>query len=440
MKKYIIFILLLQFSLLANSQNVGLTKCSNLFISELYFGKSLDTTDNLYDLNYAVEIFNPTSLPIGLSNYSLVLTNSLNNSISISLYDSIQPGEVYVVCNSNADLNLQQMAEQLNAGLDFENYITLDLMHNSTVIDRVGETVSSPSTPFDIIAFLQDPSGYLASQNLHLDEFQNIDIRRGMFVNIGEPNFTSQGILGNWSFNFNTDRSNIGQHYCVCNEVPESGPIIGYVDLSYTVFQNHFCPYIDPLNIQYSFFPTGINTDYQHNVITGNATWDIAFPNGDIYLDGAPSYYSQSYANCYEFNGSYCTGARTTSYQANTKFANVKLNAISNVTIDPARELHHIDIIGLNFADDGCGILGTPQIANINDISVYPTFTENIINIRSKGKYQYQIYSVDGKLLKNGSIRNDLSMIEIGELLPATYIIKFTNSKKNSFYTKVSKI
>ncbi len=44
------------------------TDCTDLFITEITFGRNL-RSDNTFDLNYAIEVFNSSSNPIQLNNY-----------------------------------------------------------------------------------------------------------------------------------------------------------------------------------------------------------------------------------------------------------------------------------------------------------------------------------------------------------------------------------
>ncbi len=188
--------------------------CGDLFFSELAFGKITD--GSTFDLNYAVEIFNPTSDTIHLENYTLDLSNSLGVVTSIPFYGQILPGDVYVLCNDNADLNLKSLADSLTSGLDFEANVILELKYNGTVIDRFGQTGTSTGGSIDLVQLFADPYGYLSNFHLDLNDYQNIDIRRGFFVDKGDPNFTSAtSILGKWYYEVNTDRTSIGSHVCV---------------------------------------------------------------------------------------------------------------------------------------------------------------------------------------------------------------------------------
>ena len=74
-------------------------------VSELTFGK-VSQANGQFDLNYAVEIFNPTANDINLVDYSLQLTNASGGNVFISMSGIISSHGVYVVCNDNADLNL----------------------------------------------------------------------------------------------------------------------------------------------------------------------------------------------------------------------------------------------------------------------------------------------------------------------------------------------
>jgi hypothetical protein len=104
--------------------------CSELFFSEITFGKVAQSY-GLFDLNYAVEIYNPTSAQINLTNYSFQLANQAGTLTTIPLMGTLASNDVVVVSNASADLNMKTLCDLLSANLDFENSFKykINLLH-----------------------------------------------------------------------------------------------------------------------------------------------------------------------------------------------------------------------------------------------------------------------------------------------------------------------
>jgi hypothetical protein len=197
------------------SQNISAnTDCTDLFFSELTFGKQTNTF-NIQELNYAVEIYNSSSSQINLASYSLELETGTNTSISIPLSGTINSNDVFVISNSSANNNLQVLADQLSSNLNFDSYITLVLKKGNIILDRIGEKTSA-NMAGSFIQFLSDPYNYFSTFDLNLDDYNNIDIRRSHFVQHGEPVFNLQSVVSNWAYYINSDISNIGSHTSSC--------------------------------------------------------------------------------------------------------------------------------------------------------------------------------------------------------------------------------
>ncbi len=235
--------------------------CSDLFFSEIYVSKDQNPNGGFY-LNYSIEIYNPTSVPIVLSNYNLTLikTGNVLQTIPFTNLDILQPHDCYVVSNSNCDNALQNITDKLNGNLDFGNSLSIELNHNQITIDAIGEKIPS-TTVFDFVQFQNDPYGYLGSLDINLDDVQNINIRRGHFVKAGEPNFSASKMLGKWAFYLNNDRSNIGIHNGACYPTQENVVTVGW-NSSKEVFcfnkpqsGTAACYSVDPMVLEFSFDP-----------------------------------------------------------------------------------------------------------------------------------------------------------------------------------------
>ena len=84
------------------------------------------------------------------------------------------------------------------------------------------------------------------------------------------------------------------------------------------------------------------------------------------------------------------------------------------------------------------------QAIGINlSVSAYPNpTTENlmlIIDLSDLSNFLYQLYDLNGKILQNGKITSDRTIIEISAFEPATYFLKVTQDNKEVKTFKIIK-
>jgi hypothetical protein len=113
------------------------SQCTDLFISEYIEGSSF---------NKAVEIYNPTSSSIDLTDYKLQLfsANSTTVSQEVQLTGTLNAGDVYVVCHASADAAITGIADlQSSAVINYNGDDAIALAYDptgssATVIDAIG--------------------------------------------------------------------------------------------------------------------------------------------------------------------------------------------------------------------------------------------------------------------------------------------------------------
>ena len=112
---------------------------SELFISEYVEGSSL---------NKALELYNPTSESIDLSNYQLKIYFNGRTSVgkTISLNGSLAPQTTYVVASSNGHSDLTSRADQLVGGGWFNGDDAITLIKGAVVVDRIGQLGTDPGS------------------------------------------------------------------------------------------------------------------------------------------------------------------------------------------------------------------------------------------------------------------------------------------------------
>lgn len=115
--------------------------CSNLFFSEYIEGSSQ---------NKAIEIFNPTSSTVSLSDYNVELYTNGSATVSqnLSLFGSLAPDSVYVIAHGLAALaGIVNTVDLSNSGvMAYNGNDALVLSYLGTPIDIIGEIGVNPGT------------------------------------------------------------------------------------------------------------------------------------------------------------------------------------------------------------------------------------------------------------------------------------------------------
>ncbi len=89
-------------------------------------------------------------------------------------------------------------------------------------------------------------------------------------------------------------------------------------------------------------------------------------------------------------------------------------------------------------------VTGIPEAKEINlEILAYPNPTTDFLTISVKNfelsLLSFQLYDLNGKLLKNKKITSDKTKITTNDLAPATYFLKVTDNKKTIKSFKIIK-
>lgn len=353
---------------------------------------------------------------------------------------------VYVISNSNADLNLQSLANHLTADLDFENNLILDLKHNSTILDRIGQTGTPTSGGIDFVQLLQDPYAYLATFHLDLNDYQNIDIRRGMVVTAGNPKFNSAtDIIGKWGYFLNFDRSDIGQHLGLCNK-PAGTDIFGYNKPSQTLYSTNINS-TDPIEIVVNGQLNGFASSsglLQHNQFSVGQNDAIICNNGSIpYAD--MNWVGGTNGACFTNNFTYQTSNNPKAKVTADADLNIlafgqlppcKLRLVSNsfsdVLIDFANYNHVITIQRYPTAVN--------DVYKDAEVSIYPNYTYSDLTINSKNINKYTICDMLGKTILTGVISSNTNTISTSSLPQGMYLILFTSNKGKAYSQKFAKL
>jgi hypothetical protein len=416
--------------------------CSDLFISEITFGKQ-PKANGAFDLNYAIELFNASTTAVNLTDYSLELLNSASVVTTIPLSGTLVSHDVHVVGNSNSDINLQSLCDELSPDLLFDANGSLSLLHSGTPIDKIGIGGSSLPQAFDLALFMADPYNYLLNFHLDLNDYTNIDIRRSMLTTAGKPNFNfSTDILGEWWYAPNVDRSDIGSYYGVCNKL-SGEDIVGY-EVPFSVVDyygfNH-----DLLRLRVNGTVNGIcgtaSPQFSH---TGQATSTATICNDGSIANPDAEFIGTSSINVL---GSYCNGV-SINYPNNAfnsgadlqaivptigeKYIDFKLASLTpGVVISTANLTHRTIFAPYN--------LGLPK-DNIPRLhaTLYPSKPDQTVYITCTEQTSYSLYDCLGNSIKKGMANGNFH-IDVSQLNSGQFVLRLVDSKNRSTALKFIK-
>ncbi len=118
--------------------------CHSLFFSEYVEGSSN---------NKALEIYNPTSAPVSLFGYKVVLYSNGQTTASstLNLNATIAAGDVYVIANGQADtVNIKPKADTTSGVTNFNGDDAVVLLYGTDTIDIIGIFGNDPGAAWNV--------------------------------------------------------------------------------------------------------------------------------------------------------------------------------------------------------------------------------------------------------------------------------------------------
>lgn len=113
--------------------------------SDLFFSEYIEGTNN----NKVLEIYNPTTSPINLTNYKVWISfNGGPTTSSVYLQGILNPDSVYVLANTSASAPVLALADQLSGALNFNGDDAVALIDTSSddTLDIIGVIGFDPGT------------------------------------------------------------------------------------------------------------------------------------------------------------------------------------------------------------------------------------------------------------------------------------------------------
>ena len=104
--------------------------------------------------NKALEIFNGTEAAIDLGTCAIErYSNGSSTAVSIALDAvALEPGEVFIIANPDADAALGNLADQTSSDLNFNGDDALVLVRDGSVVDSLGQVGVDPGSGWSCLA------------------------------------------------------------------------------------------------------------------------------------------------------------------------------------------------------------------------------------------------------------------------------------------------
>lgn len=191
------------------------TASAELFFSEYIEGSSF---------NKAIEIYNPSGVPVDLSDYELRLYSNGSASVSQSvvLSTSLAPGDVYVVSHGSASAGILAVTDlQSSSVVNFNGDDAVQLWKISTAssIDVIGQIGFDPGAEWGT-------SGTVSTLNNTM--------RRNSDICTGDPDGSNPfDPTVEWSAFGNDNIAGLGAHTAACGPTPAHSSTWGRVKSLY---------------------------------------------------------------------------------------------------------------------------------------------------------------------------------------------------------------
>lgn len=219
--------------------------CAELFFSEYYEGEGN---------NKALEIVNPTNLPVDLTEYFIntYSNGSIDASNVFGLSGTLEPGAVVVISNSSADQTFQDIADALSNTTLFNGNDAIELRHNGVPVDVIGVVGTDPGLSWIV--------GSGSTMNFDL---------------VREPDVTApttDWILSSsqWEVYAIDDLSHLGNHtFISCST---SMPVVSFSAINWIVEEN-----VGTVEILVNVYNPLYEVEVEVNVIGGSAIADVDY-------------------------------------------------------------------------------------------------------------------------------------------------------------------
>jgi hypothetical protein len=468
----ILFVLIMKVTFLTAQQVTTNSDCNELFISEITFNKQLIATNNL-QLNYAVEIYNPTNSNIDLSQYKVIVEqkNGVNINIPLNTYN-INPYSTFIVSNTNSDVQLSSIADILSQDFRLDNGICLKLYNGYNVIDQVGESAIS-TLSFDFAAYINDPINYLLNFDINLDDINSFGLKRDFFVSKGKTNFETIDLNSEWRYVLNADWTDVGSHNSICS--PQSGSTVTFDNNAYEVqkccglnkFQQEvFLNNTGNGNIKFKVFAVSNTSSggwsavlrVQHDVTNSTCVSKDEGPN--LFAGTSSSTLLYNSADWFWGYGSSNTGfflsTSDNHVEDNYNLPPSKLNQLTTVVGPRCNSYENcnqscVSSLDLSLGTNNSASVNTTASGTLqfkitkvdcnstsirdnyfNHLNLYPTVSSQYFYIDMIEQGKLSVMDLNGAILKLIKLEEGTNKIDISELPKGVYIISYSNARKTN--------
>jgi hypothetical protein len=376
------------FFLSALSLNAGAQDCSDLFISEYEEGSSY---------NKAIEIFNPTSGTVDLSNYRLlVFFNGVDTAQGIfKLHGSVASNSVWVGCHGSADSLIKSVADTTSSFvINWNGNDAVALVNTATsdTVDIIGEIGVDPGSDGWVVG-----AGTTRDHTL----VRHADVQQGTTV-WSESAFQ-------WTVYDQNDFSNLGSHTMTPCDI--TSPSVFFT--SDTMFVSEGA---GTFTVKVGIINPNVNATPVDVSVTGGTA-----DEGSDYSLTSPQTvtFPSNSSDPVSVTGTLVSDGIVESDETITL---ALTNAGNGATITAgAMKVTIVD-------DDGLGIDG-----EINDtfLSVYPSIGNGNLEIHSSAKFNLHVFDVYGKEVRLFESLAGIQHLNLNDVTKGLYLLQFENGAQN---------
>ncbi len=417
MKKYFAILVFAFWIFQLKAQN-----CQKVFVSEVIFSK--DSTNTLIGStfwieNYALELYNPTTSDIDLSQYSIHLMSQLGNPTIINLSDTIKAESTYVIAKSGAVQALTSVSEITTNLLDYDNYVSIEIWGNGVLLDKVGEMGLIMPDSIDLVQAMANPANYLNNLDIDLGSIEHLVLRRNPMI--GQGNLTFDSLSKEWYVLPNGDYSDIDKHTNICKQtdvIVEFAQELYYANEGSVVYPQLIFHNFDSL----TSLPVTVSVGQMWT-----PPYVISFPN---------------YANANEISPTLCVTETPfgvlpifPEYDNTVEPDEVmmyQIVSVWNAKVNPAKK--HTTIIIQGNSSKNNSIMGIENTQK-NEVTIYPNPSKDVIYLVSINNIlinKVVIYNAIGQKIIN--IETPYKEIDISNLSIGYYILEVY---QNEFISKI---
>jgi hypothetical protein len=310
--------------------------------SELYFSEYLDGQGN----NKVIEVYNPTTSSISLSNYSILIYHgSSYTPTTIALTGTISALSTHVISKPNATSAILAHTNQTSNNLNFNGDEIIVLSKATIDIDKIGVI----GTAIGSSGWTLTPTGSTV----------NADLRRKFSIGVGDTVWSN--CKAEWDVFSRDSISDLGHHSNICGVDPDlnitlANAVVVGNNFEFDIMVTSNAPtYLNSFALDITYNPSAFGTNI--------------FTNGNVNVTLGSNFSPSTYANPNTLL--FDSGLDTLSFSFWADFSASSWNRYL-VPVSPPQQLMHVSIVIAN-----CNQNANIQMINQTNDAMFDNYVAN---------------------------------------------------------------